>query len=499
MADTFSVLTDRQGQLSAGSGSIAGMPAAAVQVKPLFERFAEDDRPKIRDALNTASHQTATVVYGLRVLTSADEHALFDITLEPAGPDKYWARFAMAEGVAAQVGPVAKADFLSGVAERLGLSDAPEMQMLMIDFGGLRDTALNAWLGADGARDMRNSIEDALSEASVDGQVGRLGAGSYGVLGALDVNKEDLVASVVDVADKMGVSEDELGAHAESVALDTDDTDPQTLGGLLSHVCHKFGLTIRNGVAFGGNRLSDVSEELQQAISLVETALDNDDIAIDFRAVHLLASGAVELQLAHGALIFGDEKVPVDRILDVAAHQTLCARHDRTITQRAFAATDPGPTLIIDICLPTLESGAAADIAAEAHAAGRKVGFRPSGLDISARRSTAARQAYRLLEKYIPIWLMNFSTAVSKTRQLHGAYVEISAPFLRDISAGADRNEMLSKLLKVWNDVEVHLVAVNVASKNLASFVSKLGIAYGVGIAADPAADAPQSTRDVKS
>jgi EAL domain-containing protein (putative c-di-GMP-specific phosphodiesterase class I) len=499
MADTFSVLTDRQGQLSAGSGSIAGMPASAVQVKPLFELFAEDDRSKIRDALKSASHQTVTEIPGLRVLTGVDGNALFDITLEPAGPDKYWVRFAIADGAEVETGPVAKADFLSGIAERLGLSDAPEMQMLMIDVGGLRDASVSARLGADGARDMRNSIEDALSEASVDGQVGRLGAGSYGVLGALDVNKEDLVASVVDVADKLGVSEDELGAHAESVELDAADTDPQSIAGLLSHVCHKFSQTIRNGVAFGGSRLSEVSEELQQAISLVETALDNGDIAIDFRAVHLLASGAVELQLAHGALIFGDENVSVDRILDVEAHQALCARHDRIMTERALAATAPGPTLIIDICLPTLESGAAADIAADVEATGRKIGFRPAGLDISARRSAGARQAYRLLEKDIPIWLMNFSTAVSKTRQLHGAYVEISATFLRDISAGADRNEMLSKLLKVWNDVEVHLVAVNVASKNLASFVSKLGIAYGVGIAADPAADAPQSTRDIKT
>lgn len=61
-----------------------------------------------------------------------------------------------------------------------------------------------------------------------------------------------------------------------------------------------------------------------------------------------------------------------------------------------------------------------------------------------------------------------------------------------------DRNVLLSRLLKVWNDVEVSLVAVNVDSKNLASFVSKLGIAFGVGVAADPKADAPQSTSDVR-
>jgi EAL domain-containing protein (putative c-di-GMP-specific phosphodiesterase class I) len=102
-----------------------------------------------------------------------------------------------------------------------------------------------------------------------------------------------------------------------------------------------------------------------------------------------------------------------------------------------------------------------------------------------------------LLKEGFPVWLTNFSTAIAKTRQLHGAYVEVSATFLRDVSAKPDRNTLLSKLLKVWNDVEVSLVATNVDSKNLASFVSKLGIAFGVGIAADPAAAAPQSTRDM--
>ena len=498
MADRFSVLTDRKGQLSAASGSLAGRPASEAQVKPLFELFAEDDRSKVRDALWSASARTVTEITGLRVLTSDNQDLLFDVTLEPAGPEKFWVRFALAQGQAEETGPVGKTDFLSGIAARLGMSDAPEMQMLMIDVGGLRDAALTQRLGADGVRDMRNSIEDALSEVAVDGQVGRLGAGSYGVLGAVDLAKEDLVANVVEVADKLGVSEDELGAHAESVVLDIEDSDPKTLGGLLSHVCHKFMQTIRNGAVFGGGRLSEVSEELKQAIALVETALDNGDVAVDFRAVHMLNSGKIAAQLAHGALVFGDEKIPASRVLDMENHAQLCARHDRLMVEKACATAPQCPVLIVDIGLPTLETGEAARIAAETTTPGRVVGFRPLGLDISARRSAAARQAHKLLEAEIPVWLVNFSTAVSKTRQLHGAYVEISATFLRDISAGPDRNEMLSRLLKVWNDVEVHLVAVNVASKNLAAFVSKLGIAYGVGIAADPAADAPQSTRDVR-
>jgi hypothetical protein len=164
------------------------------------------------------------------------------------------------------------------------------------------------------------------------------------------------------------------------------------------------------------------------------------------------------------------------------------------------ARSDPAAAVpvIVDIGLPTLESGEAARIGAELAASGRSVGFRPHGLDMSARRSKGMQQAYRLLKDGFPVWFVNFSTAIQSTRKLKGAYVEISATFLRDISALPNRNAMLAELLKIWNDVEVRLVAVNVDSKNLAAFVGKLGIAYGIGIAADPAADAPQSSRDAK-
>jgi EAL domain-containing protein (putative c-di-GMP-specific phosphodiesterase class I) len=151
----------------------------------------------------------------------------------------------------------------------------------------------------------------------------------------------------------------------------------------------------------------------------------------------------------------------------------------------------------IDIYAPTLESGEASAIAADAAKAGRAIGFRPQGIDIAAARSPAVRQVYKLLSDGVPVWLSNFSTAIAKTRQLQGAFVEVSATLLRDISAQPNRDALLSGLLKVWNDVEVNLVATNVDSKNLASFSSRLGIAFGIGIAADPAADAPQSTRDV--
>jgi EAL domain-containing protein (putative c-di-GMP-specific phosphodiesterase class I) len=183
----------------------------------------------------------------------------------------------------------------------------------------------------------------------------------------------------------------------------------------------------------------------------------------------------------------------------LADHPEICSRHDRAMAAAAVAALpseNAATSVIVDIGLPTLESGEAAKIAAEMASAGHTVGFRPLGLDMTAKRSAAVRQVYELLKNGIPVWLPNFSAAISKSRQLKGAYVEVSATFLRDISAHSDRNKLLSGLLKVWHDVEVRLVAVNVDSKNLAAFVNKLGIAYGIGIAADPAADAPQSSRD---
>lgn len=514
VANAFSILTDREGRLSAASDdaqSAVGRPAVEIQAKPLFALFAEEDRSAIAQALESASHQSQTTLSRQKILTGTDSEALFDIALEPAGPDKFWVHFSpLADepggDESAETGPLAKEDFLTTVAGRLGLPGGDDLQMLMVDIDGLRNKDLTARLGDDAANAVRSSIESALSEAAVDGRIGQLTASSYGVLGTGEQDRQDLVASVVDAASQHGVSEQDLGAKAESVALDAEEIDPGALRGLLGHVLHKFQQTIQHGKPFGGSRLSEVSAEIEQAVNLIETALDNDDIRVEARDVRLLNSGDVAFYLTHGALVFGDETVTADRLLVMDDHPELCNRHDRAVvtaamasvaSQESPASSNAPPLVIVDIGMPTLQSGEAARIAAELGKAGQSVGFRPQGQDMSARRSPGVKQVYELLKDGVPVWLVNFSTAIEKTRHLKGAYVEISATFLRDISASPDRDKLLTGLLKVWSDVEVRLVAVNVDSKNLATFVSKLGIAYGVGVTADPAADAPQSTRDI--
>ena len=224
------------------------------------------------------------------------------------------------------------------------------------------------------------------------------------------------------------------------------------------------------------------------------------DISVSARDVRRITDGDVSLCLAHGGLVFGDEVVPADQLLVLADHPELAGRHDRfmvAVALETFGRADPSTPVIVEIALPTLESGDASRIAAEMTELGYKIGFRPHGVDMASSRSKGARQVYQLLKEGVPVWLMNFATAISKTRRLCGAYVEVSATFLRDLSFQPERNKLMSRFLKIWHDVEVSLVALNVDSKNLAVFMNKLGIAYGVGIAADPAANAPQSTRDV--
>jgi hypothetical protein len=503
LADVFSLLTDREGNLSSAPGDaqgVIGMSSDEIGAKPIFELFSEDDKSTVASALRAASRTAQTQLTGLCLQTGDDSAPLFDISIEPAGPELFWVRFTPSEGETVESGPAPKERFLDAVAARLGMPDGSGMRLLMVDVDGLRDRALATRLGDDGTRDLQRSIEGALGNVAVDGQIGQLSAGSYGVLGAADLNTEDVLASVADVAGEHGVTADDLGAHAENVVLDAVDGDVESVRGLLSHVCHKFYQTVRNGAPFGAARLSEVPAEIEQAVRLVETALEQGDIEVTMRDVRGLAAGDVSLYLASGALVFGDETAMVDRILVVADHPALCQRHDRAVIDVALTAipdTGASVPVIVDICLPTLETGEASRIGAEMAAAGRSVGFRPIGLDMSQGRSSGVRQVYGLLKEGIPVWLANFSAAISKSRRLKGAYVEISAPFLRDISAHPDRNKLLSGLLKVWHEVEVRLVATNVDSKNLASFVNKLGIIYGIGIAADPAADAPQSTRDI--
>lgn len=397
MAHSFSFLTDRNGNLSAANGDTqaAGVDGAHVDARPLFALFAEEDKARIADALSHAGTTEETELFGLRVLSGEAEEAVFDVTLQPAGLDKFWVLFAPAEELSAQPKPEAKENFLNAVAERLGLPDAPAMQMVMLDFEALRDADLRAKLGDAAMTDVRSSIEGALSEAALDGQVGRLDASSYGVLSPADGDAAEMVASVADATEQFGVTESDLGARVESVELDAEEgAEADGLRGLLSHAAHKFYQSVRNGAPFGATKLSEVSEDIEKAIKLIETALERGDITVASRDVCRIVDGSVSLNLVHGALVFGDEAVTADRLLVMADHPELCGRHDRAMVMTAvqsIAESDKSTPVIVDIALATLETGEAGRIAADMKEAGYKVGFRPHGVDMTASRSKGAR------------------------------------------------------------------------------------------------------------
>ena len=260
-----------------------------------------------------------------------------------------------------QARPAQKEDFLDAVAVRLGVADAPAIQMIMVGFEALRDTELREKLGDDAMQDVRSSIVGALTEVAADGQVCRLDATSYGVLSPIDLDQDQMIATVAEATDEFGVSESDLGTAVESVELDVDaDAEPEDLRGLLSHTAHKFYQTVRKGTPFGTAKISEVSEEIAQAIQLIETALERGDISVTSREVRRITDGGISLYLAHGALVVGNEIVPADQLLAMEDHPELAGRHDRymvAIALETFGQADPSTPVIVDFALPTLESG----------------------------------------------------------------------------------------------------------------------------------------------
>ena len=124
--------------------------------------------------------------------------------------------------------PAQKEDFLDAVAERLGVADAPAIQMIMFGFEALRDTELRQKLGYDAMQDVRSSIVGALTEVAADGQVCRLDATSYGVLSPIDLDQDQMIATVAEATEEFWVSESDLGTAVESVELDVDaDAEPE--------------------------------------------------------------------------------------------------------------------------------------------------------------------------------------------------------------------------------------------------------------------------------
>ena len=172
-----------------------------------------------------------------------------------------------------------------------------------------------------------------------------------------------MIATVAEATEEFGVSESYLGTAVESVELNVDvnvDAESEDRRGLLSHTAHKFYQTVRKGTSFGTAKISEVSEEIAQAIQLIETALERGDISVTSREVRRITDGDISLCLAHGALVFGDEIVPADQLLVMEDHPELAGRHDRymvAIALETFGQADPSTPVIVDFALPTLESG----------------------------------------------------------------------------------------------------------------------------------------------
>ncbi|MDD9927032.1 MAG: hypothetical protein OXR03_14510 [Rhodospirillaceae bacterium] len=125
---------------TSGDTSFTGVDEELVDAKPLFSLFAVDDRATVMAALTEATAQAEIELPELRILSGGDQEAAFDITIQPAGPDKFWVLFVLSPNQPGPPGPAQKEDFLDAVAERLGVADAPAMQMIMVDFEALRDT-----------------------------------------------------------------------------------------------------------------------------------------------------------------------------------------------------------------------------------------------------------------------------------------------------------------------------------------------------------------------
>lgn len=490
--EEFSVLTDLEGCLSAVSDdarAIVGREDKEICANPLYDLFNEEDKATIKAALGDASAGKKAKLLGVPVRVEGTHQPRFDISIESGGPEKFYVFFIMAAGEVAPVKPESKEHFLASIAKQSGAAnDAPAGQMVMVEFAGLRSPEVISELGEDGVVKLRTGLEHALAGASEDGQIGQLDESSYGVLGASDGNPEDVLNAAVAAADALGVDAEALGARVESIALDGEETDPDALNQQLSHVCNKFEQTAQSGGTFGLDKLSKVAVEIDEAVKFVEMALERGDITVMSREVRRLQSGDVAFLMMRGALVLGEQTIPVERLLVLADHPALCTRYDSAIIEAAAEAF-PKAMIVVDIGLPTLDSGEAARIGAEHSLKGRFLGFRPEGIDINAKRSRSMHEVDQLLKAGFSVWFTNFSAAIAKSRELRGAYVEIAASFLRDIIAAPERNTLMSGLLKVWQEVDVNLVAINLDTDELRSFAHQLGIAYGVGDAADPTAE----------
>lgn len=494
MKGEFSLLTDRTGNIHSVEGepeALRAMIANQSGDRSLFDLVPKDQHGFIGDVLRNVTRNTEGRISDISLITPAGKPMLFHLTVQPAGPGRWWFQFLPSDGKAGRQPVMIWVDFFDSVSYLIDSSPEKPIELMMLSFEALDDLDMIERIGKEGMDAVRTAIEETLSNHAVDGQIGRLDNTSYAVLYDAADDADDIVLDVGNATEKLGVGIDDLGARTQTMALNAGSADSEQVQAALAHVRRSF-------LSDDEDDFDDVPSSLDAAIGRIEVskrkiveALEAGDIVLRRYPVIALASGDAALHLMHGTLMIDGEPVQASRRLIMGDYPGLALQHDLAMTREAVlriaAARDqdsPIDPIIIDINALSLaetefETGVAKMIDV-AGVAPQSIGFQVLSLDLAKQSLPSYRNLIRMLERGHPAWLTRFTSAVTDST-LNGAFVEVAVPYLQRLCDNAEGRDLVSQLLKIWRNAGVRLVATDVQSPAQARFIGELNIEYAIG------------------
>jgi|GEM_PF-1923885 len=502
MSTRFSLLVRRNGTILKAFGStLEGLGRRPDEVTGysvyllLPKRAHARIRALLRDPLRRASDEPEkmTVIHGSRGAV----HGYVRAT--PSGRAALWIDFASdgtdlplrRAGVAGEAAVAEKDAFLDTVSERLNRFPDADHDLTMFEFSGLLDAGADPGAEPDGAADVRSVVESTLGRWSVDGEVACLKPGCYAILHPSRIVADEIVADIPRSMRRHGLEDQALGAKIETIRLDVKNAPEEDVKGALSRMIDRF--VKGAGSLFRKSKLlssfSRVVPQLNDPAGVVRQALDREDVALDERSVVQVSSGSQVLTLVRGQLRLADDEAWIGDLIDPAAHPDLCVRHDMLVMTRVLArpAAGAGSPVIVELTRPSIVDPRFSKIVKAAIAAAdvppARLGFKPLGLSLSDTYSGAFRQFCEELGTEHPVWVSQFPAAISSVRaltRLWTEYVEVPLGLLKSISRHDDRPSM-SRLIKVWRTVAIHVVITGLNDPQSAVLAREAGADYGVG------------------
>ncbi|MEM9122553.1 MAG: EAL domain-containing protein [Pseudomonadota bacterium] len=397
--------------------------------------------------------------------------------------------------------------FLDAATGLVTSGSGDPLDLMMFEFGCLREPALAAKLGSDEWKALRQSIERALEERAEEGTVGHLGAGAYGLVAAATV-PEALVRQDVEVAAQVhGLAASDLQLRSTSVDLsDGEGLKPSAIRSALGHLSGQFAGTVERLFSPAGAKLSlrGASAEVDALERTIREAVRTGAILLKVRVVFDVASQAPAHLLSEGQVEINDRLCTVASLLRLDDVPDLALEHDLRIADTALhrlkatkvvgdQATSFMPISQAALRHPQFEPRLAALMVRHGLPAHR-LGLRTLGLSLSDPKSPPMRAVSRLRAQGHPIWLTHFTAAVSGMRQsndLAGCYVEVATSYVTDLCRAPDGEELLGRMLSVWKRAGVQVIATGPLDEAVTQSLQDLSIPFAL----QPSAPLAPATR----